>query len=146
MALDDSRGAVDVHHQPRKRIPLAVDEAVAGRRGIVGERERAPHVEGHAETAVPPRLVDLLAFEREDAHGDRTDLVVSPGDEGALVVEDLDQRPFGDFGLLLGLDVVDGSGEDPRMTAQERLLLAPPQVDLRYHLRIVFFGVRSSRS
>ena len=50
------------------------------------------------------------------------------------------------FFAFLGFDVVDGPGENPRVTAQERFLLAAAQVDLRYHLRIVFFGVRSSRS
>ena len=92
------------------------------------------------------RRVDGLPLEREHAHGDRAHLVVALGDELARTGVDLDEGPFGEIGLLLGLDVVDGPRENPRVAAQERLLLAAAQVDLRYHLRIGFFGVRSSCS
>ena len=146
MTLDDGRRAVDVRHQPRQRVPLAVDQPVARRLRAVGQRERAAHVVGHGHAAVPPRLVNLFAFEGEDPDGDRADLVVSQGDELSRAVVDLDQGALGDLGLLLGLDVVDGTREDPRVAAQERLLLAPAQVNLRYHWRSGFFGVRSSRS
>lgn len=146
VALDDGRRAVDVHHQSRQGVAFAVDEAVAGRHGVVRERERAAYVVGHGDAAVPPRLVDRFAFEREHAHGDRAHLVVALGDEFARAGVDLDKGSFGEIGLLLGLDVVDGPRENPRMAAQERLLLAAAQVDLRYHLRIGFFGVRSSCS
>ena len=117
VALYDGRRAVDVHHQPRQGIPFAVDEAVAGRRGVVRERERAAHVVGHGDAAVPPRLVDGLPLEREHAHGDRAHLVVALGDEFARTGVDLDEGPFGEIGLLLGLDVVDGPRENPRVAA-----------------------------
>ena len=146
MTLYDGRRAVDVDHQPRQRVALAVDQAITGRRGVVREVERAAHVVGDGDPEVPPRLVDLLALEREHAHGDRPHLVVAQGHEFALSGVDLDERPFGEIGLLLGFDVIDGARENPRVAAQKRFLLAFAQVNLRYHLRIGFFGVRSSCS
>ena len=146
VALDDGDRAVDVDDEARQRVALAVDQAITGRRGVVREVERAAHVVGDGDPEVPPRLVDLLALEREHAHGDRPHLVVAQGHEFALPGVDLDERPFGEIGLLLGFDVINGARENPRVAAQKRFLLAFAQVNLRYHLRIGFFGVRSSCS
>ncbi len=146
VALHHGRRAVDVDHQPRQRIALAVNQPVARRRRVVGQSQRAAHAVGAGYAAVPPRLVDGLALEREYAHRDGAYLVVALGDEFARAGVDFDQRPFGEF-LLFGLDVVDGARENPGVTAGQRFFLAFAQVYLRYHgCGFLSFGVRSRRS
>ena len=147
VALDHGRRAVDVHDQSRQGVALAVHQPVAVRVGIVRKSQRAANVVRHGDAAVPPLLIDRLPAERQHAHGDRTDLVVSLRDEFARTGVYFDQSAFGDFRFVFGLDVVDGPRKNPRVAAHKRLFLAFAQVDLRCHaLGRFILGVCSSLS
>jgi len=140
MTLYDGRRAVDVDHQSRQRVALAVNEPVAGRRGIVDQTERAPHFAGRADASAPPCGVDRLLREGEHPHGDRSDLVVAACDEIAGGGMDVDDLPLGD---RVGgtLHAADCAREDPWVTAQQRLFFASAQENTGVG-RHLSFGLR----
>ena len=138
VALHHGGRAVHIDDQPGKRVALPVHEPVAGGLIAVGQPERAAQGIGCGDAVAPPRRVDLLLPEGEHPHGDGTDLKVAPGQEVARLAEHIDDGSLGDLLLAFGFHIVDGSREDPGMAPQQRLLLTPVQVDLRYH---AFFGV-----
>ena len=119
MALHDGGRGVDIDHKTRQRVALAVDEAVAGRICAIRKAQRATHVVGYGNAVIPPRLVNLLLFEGEYTHGNRADLVVTLGDKLPATGIDLDQRAFAYLLLFFGFDMVDGTRENPGVTAQE---------------------------
>ena len=123
MALHNSRRAVDIDHQAGQRITLAVHQSVAGSLLILSQVERSTHVVSSRNALVPPRLVDLDLLEGEHSYCDRTDLVVATRDEIAIFGMNIDDLALG-YMVALRTDIFDCAREDPRVAAQERLLLA----------------------
>lgn len=59
------RTAVNVHDQPRQRIPFAVYEPVTGRLRVFGQAQRLTHAVCRSDPGIPPPLVDRLFDERK---------------------------------------------------------------------------------
>ena len=133
MTLHDRRTSIDIDHQSGQRIALAVHQPITIGLRTLGKTQRTPHVVCHGKTKIPPRLVDGLPLERKHPHGNGTDLIMPLGDELSGMVINLDQCTLSDFGFVFSLDVIDGTGEDPRMPTHQRLLLTPFEYDSRYH-------------
>ena len=91
VTLNHGGRVVNIDDESRQGVPLAVNQTVAGGVGGIREPERAAHVECGGDHPLPPGRVDRFLFEGEHPHGDRTDLVMSPGDEVARTGIDIDE-------------------------------------------------------
>ena len=80
VCLHDGRLAVAVDDQSGQVVAFSVYESVGVVVGIVGNADADAHVESGLQAFVPERFVDGPFVEREHAHGDASDLVVSRGD------------------------------------------------------------------
>ena len=138
VALHNSSRTIDIYNQTRQEITLSVNKSVAGGLRVVGQIQRATHIEGTRHTVTPPSIVDILLLESEHTHSDRAYLVVSSGYKITLRGIDINKGTLTQ--LAIALHTLDGTRKYPRVTTQERLLLASAKKNLwTRHISLLLF-------
>ena len=87
MGLHDGCAAVDVNHKAGKVVSFAVDEAIGIGLRVAREGDGAAQGVGGTDALLPESAVNGSVREREYAHHDAAYLVVSDGEECAVVTD-----------------------------------------------------------
>lgn len=106
MCLHHGCAGIDVNHEPRQVVALAVYQTVSVVSGISGYADAAPHIVSYAEFAFPEAGIDSLVLaEAEYTDGNAADLEMSFGYELFLGCIDFNNFPF----LRLSVEMCDGT-------------------------------------
>ena len=120
VCLQDGSRTIDIDDQSRKVIAFAMHEAEGVVLGIVCHSHATPCIESHLEAMLPEGIIDGFIVEGQHAHGYGPYLPVSYGNELTFSGEHTHEVAL----CRLTLEMMDGPGENPRMEAAERFVLA----------------------
>ena len=112
MCLHHGCAGIDVNHEPRQVVALAVYQTVSVVGGISGYADAAPHIVSYAEFAFPEVRIDFFFLtEGQYEYGDTANLKMPFGYEFLFGRVDFNNFPF----LRLSVEMCDGAGKHPRV-------------------------------
>jgi len=95
MCLHHGCAGIDVNHEPRQVVALAVYQTVSVVGGISGYADAAPHIVSYAEFTFPEAGIDsFVPAEAKYTDGNAADLEMSFGYELFLGCIDFNNFPF----------------------------------------------------
>ena len=125
MCLHHRRVAIYIDHEAGQTVALSVNEAIRVVVAAACQPEHPTHPTGRPYPFRPKRMINRHRLEREQTHGNASDLIVSDTEERPPGTVHFDQVAFTRFPF----DMSNGTGENPRMKTQHRFLLLRLKVD-----------------